>query len=71
MRDGDKIIRLVDRLNAEREARDNYRRMDAKAKAHGFLVPTVAAMRELGLPSDEIAKTLRFVADVIDGKEEP
>jgi hypothetical protein len=64
------VVSLADRLKAKRkEAKDFDALLSAKGEAHGVLAPAVERMRELGFSSGDIAKTLRFVADVLGGKE--
>ena len=71
MSEDNNIHSLSDRLKAKAEDELIYSAtMSAKSSAHGeILAPAVQKMRELGLSSTEIAKTLRFVADVLDGKQ--
>jgi hypothetical protein len=70
MSDDEKVVSLTDRLKVKADEEAAFQRLlDAKSSAHSMLAPAVAEMRKLGLSSKEIAKTLRFVADVLDGKE--
>jgi hypothetical protein len=67
---GDKVINIVGRLEAKREAGRACASSSASYAAHGkIMVPAVNQLRELGLSSVEIAKTLRLVADLLDGNK--
>jgi hypothetical protein len=67
---GDTVINIMGRLEAKREAGRARASSSTSYAAHGkIMVPAVNQLRELGLSSAEIAKTLRLVADLLDGNQ--
>jgi hypothetical protein len=67
---GDNVINIVGMLEAKRETGRACASSSASYAAHGkIIVPAVIQLREWGLSSGEIAKTLRLVADLLDGNK--
>jgi hypothetical protein len=63
-RASDNIISLSERLKPRSPEVRN-----SKSRAHRMIWPIVDDMREMGLSSNEMAYTLRFIASILDGKE--
>ena len=65
-----KIVDFAARLEAKQEGeRLAIGLFDRARQRQGIMVKPIQAMRQIGSTNEEIAQTLRFIADHLEGKE--
>ena len=65
-----KIVDFAARLEAKQEEeRLAIALFDRARQRQGIMVKPIQAMRQIGSTNEEIAQTLRFIADHLEGKE--
>jgi hypothetical protein len=66
-----KIVDLVARLKAKavRNEKNYIAKLRPFPEIYSLLTPVIGAMRDKGLSFQEIAETMRFVAEVLDSEK--